>query len=257
MASEDRIGFVTNIGAQLPSNASGSIGATPDRPLVDVLLEKLENLILEGDLKPGDRLKEKSLALKWNVSRGPIREACRILQEAGLVDILPNRGVLVRQVDVEDVLHEFDIRAALWRLGAREAARNLSHRQMDHLDQLIARMATVIDDGDVMAYLELNTQFHDAIVVASGNRPLVALQRRLFLQARLFRRQSLEREADLTQRNDDHRAIVSAFRRGDHEEAGHLCELHVLKSKDRFSVNVQVAAGHSTEFLASRSPAGR
>lgn len=241
-----------NTSIKSPAGQTGVSAGSPERPLVDVLLEQLETLILEGDLKPGDRLKEKALALNWNVSRGSIREACRVLQEAGLVDILPNRGAVVRQVDIADVLGEFDIRAALWRLAAREAARNLSHRQMDHLDTLIARMAEVIDDGDVQGYLELNTAFHDAIVAASGNRPLMALQRRLFLQARLFRRQSLAREIDLTQRNEDHRAIVAAFRRGDHEEAGHLCEMHVLKSKERFIVNVDVATDRTTNLIVAK-----
>lgn len=229
-----------------------AVSAEMERPLVDLLLERLETVILEGDLKAGDRLKEHSLAVQWNVSRGPIREACRMLQEAGLVDIVPNRGVFVRTVDLTDVLHGFDIRAALWRLAAREAARNLSHRQMDELDALIAEMETLQDEGDVARYIDLNTQFHDAIVVASGNRPLVDLQRRMFLQARLFRRQSLLADAGLTSRNEDHKAIVAAFRRGDHEEAGRLSELHVLKSKDRFIAAVERGSGPSATVFGRR-----
>ncbi len=231
--------------AEPPLRETGS-----ERPLVDVLLERIENLILEGNLKPGDRLREQSLAAQWGVSRGPVREACRILQEAGLVDIQPNRGAVVRRVNLGDVLHEFDIRAALWRLAGREAARNLSHRQMDALDGLIAQMAEVIEAQDGAGYIKLNTRFHDAIVVATGNRPLVALHRRLFLQARLFRRQSLANEAGLDERNADHRAIVAAFRAGNQEEAGRLLERHVFRNKQRFIANIQRGSGPAAAVFA-------
>lgn len=219
-----------------------------ERPLVDLLLERLERLVLEGDLKAGDRLKEKALAAQWNVSRGPIREACRVLQEAGLVDILPNRGVVVRKVHLQDVLHEFDIRSALWRLAGREAAGNLSHRQMDELERLVEQMDQVIDVDDIDAYIALNTRFHDAIVMSTGNRPLIALQRRMFLQARLFRRQSLAIESGLAERNEDHRHMLEAFRKGDGEAAGKLSEDHVLRSKARFVNNLNKADGPSLDY---------
>ncbi len=219
-----------------------------ERPLVDLLLERLERLVLEGDLKAGDRLKEKTLAAQWNVSRGPIREACRVLQEAGLVDILPNRGVVVRKVHLQDVLHEFDIRSALWRLAGREAAGNLSHRQMDELESLVEQMDQVIGVDDIDAYIALNTRFHDAIVMSTGNRPLIALQRRMFLQARLFRRQSLATESGLADRNEDHRHMLEAFRKGDGEAAGKLSEDHVLRSKARFLNNLNKADGPSLDY---------
>ena len=212
-----------------------------DRPLVDLLLERLENLILEGNLKAGNRLKEKSLAAQWDVSRGPIREACRILQEAGLVEVVPNRGVIVRRVNLQDVLHEYDVRAALWRLGGREAARNLSHRQMDGLDRLIAKMDAAIGANDSDAYFRLNTQFHDAIASATGNRPFIVLQRRLVLQSRLFRRQSPATETGFPERNDDHRLMLEAFRKGDAETAGALSEEHVLRGKARFIASLEKA----------------
>lgn len=219
-----------------------------DRPMVDLLLERLERLVLEGDLKAGDRLKEQNLAAQWNVSRGPIREACRVLQEAGLVDILPNRGVVVRKVRLQDVLHEFDIRSALWRLAGREAAGDLSHRQMDDLERLVDQMDDVIDGDDIDAYIALNTRFHDAIVISTGNRPLIALQRRMFLQARLFRRQSLATDSGLAERNEDHRRMLEAFRRGDSEAAGELSEEHVLRSKARFVANLSRSGGPSVDY---------
>lgn len=204
------------------------------RPLHDQVLEEIERLILSGELRPGDHFKENFFSEKWGVSRAPIREACRVLQQAGLVDIIPNRGVLVRKVSLRDVLHLFDIRAALWRLAAQEATLNMAHRHITYLEELIGQMDDVINRNDSDAYLHLNTEFHDAIGMLSHNRPLVRLQRDLFIQARLFRRESLSHDLDMHQRNVDHRMLVDAMRRGDMDEAGRISEAHVLQSKQRF-----------------------
>lgn len=208
------------------------------RPLHDQVLEEIERLILSGELRPGDHLKENALAEKWGVSRAPIREACRVLQQAGLVDIVPNRGVLVRKVSFRDVLHLFDIRAVLWSLAAREATQNLTNRHTTYLEKLISQIDDVIDRNDSDAYLNLNTEFHETIVIISKNRPLVSLQRDLFIQARLFRRESLSHDSDLRQRNVDHRRLVEAMRGGDIEEAGRISEDHVLQSKQRFITSI-------------------
>lgn len=211
------------------------------RPLHDQVLEEIERMILSGELRPGDPLREKALAERWGVSRSPIREACRVLQEAGLVDIVRNRGVFVRKVSFRDVLHLFDIRGALWRLSAMEATQYLNQRHLKHLEGIIDRIDEVIGRNDTNGYLKLNYQFHDAIVVISGNRPLARLQRALFLQARLFRRQALSTDTDMQQRNTDHRLLLDAMRRGEAEEAGRISEAHVLRSKQRFIDSVGAA----------------
>ena len=208
------------------------------RPIHDQVLEEIERLILSGDLRPGDHLREHALAEKWGVSRAPIREACRVLQQAGLVEIVRNRGVFVRKVSLRDVLHLFDIRATLWGLAAREATENLTLRHAAYLNDLIEQIDGVIACGDSDAYLDLNTKFHDAVIVLSGNRPLARLQRDLFLQARLFRRGALSVDTDLRQRNEDHRRLLEAMQRGDTAEAARISEAHVMQSKQRFIESV-------------------
>jgi DNA-binding GntR family transcriptional regulator len=202
--------------------------------LSDQLLEKLEGMILDGALKPGDHIRENMLAETWGVSRAPIREACRILQRAGLVEIVTNKGAFVRQVSLQHVLHLFDIRGALWRLAAREATLNMTRRHSDHLEDLIRQIDAVVSQNDDRAFLILNTEFHDAILRLTHNEPLLQLQRDLFQQARLFRRRALLAQSHLAERNEDHRRILSAMRAGDAEEAGRISEEHVLKSKQHF-----------------------
>jgi DNA-binding GntR family transcriptional regulator len=205
-----------------------------DRPLVEQILERIESLILRGELMAGDHLSEYTLADRWGVSRAPIREACRVLQHAGILEIIRNRGVFVRKVTLEDVLHLYDIRGALWRLATREATLNMTNRHAQRLEELIAEIDEVIAASDPDAYLELNAEFHNLIISISGNAPLIRMQRDLFIQARLFRRSSLAHDQNMAERNDDHRAIVAAMRRGDLNEAGNLAESHVARSKQRF-----------------------
>lgn len=87
---------------------------------------ELERLILRGILKPGEHLKEQALADRLSVSRSPIREACRALERAGLVETIPHRGVFVRDVNLQDATDVFDIRAELAGIVAREAVHNVS-----------------------------------------------------------------------------------------------------------------------------------
>lgn len=202
--------------------------------LSDQLLERLEQLILDGDLKPGDHIREHALAESWGVSRAPIREACRVLQRAGLVEIVTNRGAFVRKVSLRYVLNLFDIRAALWRLAAREATLNMTARHANHLESLIRKIDVVVSANNSEEFLVLNSEFHHAILELSNNEPLLQLQRDLFQQARLFRRRALLVQSHLEERNDDHKRLLAAMRSGNAQEAGRISEEHVLKSKIHF-----------------------
>lgn len=204
------------------------------RSLSDQLLERLEGMILDGSLKPGDHIREQALAEAWGVSRAPIREACRVLQRAGLVEIITNRGTFVRKVSLRHVLNLFDIRSALWRLASREATLNMTQRQAAYLETLIEQIDLVVERDDNEQFLILNSAFHHTILELSNNGPLLQLQRDLFQQARLFRRRALLTQGHLAERNDDHRNLLAAMRAGDVEAAGSISERHVTKSKEHF-----------------------
>ena len=77
--------------------------------LVSVVHAELEQMILSGRLAPGEKLTELTIAAKLGISRGPLREAFRMLEEAGLVRITKNRGVFVRDIPVEEAIEIFDL----------------------------------------------------------------------------------------------------------------------------------------------------
>ncbi len=222
--------------------------------LSDIALARIEHLILSGELGPGDHIKEQALAERFGVSRAPIREALRVLERAGLVDVVSNRGVFVRRVSLRNVLHLFDIRGTLARLAARNAAENLTKRHATYLQALIDGMEEAGSAADTDAYMRLNAAFHERISEIGGNRPLLELQRDLFTQARLFRRHALYAEGHFDDRNADHRKILTALVAGDSETAGRLSEEHVTKSKQRFIAAIRASGSSEIDVLEHDLP---
>ena len=84
-----------------------------------LLEQEIERVILGGELRPGDRINEKELALRFGISRGPVREALRSLELTGLVEQIPNRGVFVRQLTAAQADDIYEVRAALFWPGGQ------------------------------------------------------------------------------------------------------------------------------------------
>jgi DNA-binding GntR family transcriptional regulator len=116
------------------ANAATAVGTPPSRccrPARSpaVVQGELERLILSGELAPGAKLTEMALAARLGVSRGPLREAFRMLEEAGLVRTEKNRGVFVRDIPIDEAVEIFDLRAAMDELVGRRLADRTSRRR--------------------------------------------------------------------------------------------------------------------------------
>lgn len=198
--------------------------------LTSLVQREIERMILNGELKGGERINENMLASLLSVSRGPIREACRGLEEAGLVRVVVNRGVFVRQVSLKEAFDAYDIRACLFGLAARTLAANISDDQAATLLGLVTRMEEVQARNDAEAYYPLNLEFHGRIVEFSGNEKLGAVYHGLVRQLHLFRRRGL---MNLKASTDEHREILEAIVARDPDRARALAESHVLAGRGR------------------------
>ncbi|MGE4337605.1 MAG: FCD domain-containing protein, partial [Pigmentiphaga sp.] len=127
----------------------------------------------------GQKLSEAALASSLGVSRAPVREAFRALEEAGLVTISKNRGVFVREFTAKDVKDLYDIRVGLDEMTGRLLAPKIVDAQIEELRKLVESMQQCLDSGDLAEYFPLNIEFHDRIVQMTGNDKLVILYRRL------------------------------------------------------------------------------
>ncbi len=213
--------------------AHPTIALLRTRSLASAVQQEIERMILAGELAPDTKLTEAWLSEKLGVSRGPIREAFRMLEEAGLVRQEKNRGVFVRDIPVEEAIEIFDLRAVMDELVGRTMAASLTPEQGRQLKALVEQMEQAARGSDADAYHLLNLQFHDRLLEFAGNRKLAAIYRKLVKELALFRRRNLAQQQALPQSFAEHRQILKAIQSGDAEAAGRAMFAHVIESKER------------------------
>src|SRR5580692_5927653 len=111
--------------------------ARRSKSLSSLAAEELERMIINGELQSGDRINESTLAQMFGISRGPIREACRSLEKSGLVRVVTNRGVFVREMSVAQAAEIYDVRAHLFGLVGRLAALRATERDVAELQRMV------------------------------------------------------------------------------------------------------------------------
>jgi phosphonate utilization transcriptional regulator len=217
--------------------AAGTIALLQAHSLTSAVQAEIERLILAGDLAPGAKLTEAMLADRLGVSRGPIREAFRILEEAGLVRLEKNRGVFVRSIALDEAMEIYDLRAMVDEAAGRALARRIAPDQLKLLRSMVEQMERLVKDGHNTSasddYHALNLAFHDHIVASVGNRKLTELYRRLVKELSLFRRVNLADGQQIPVSVQEHRAILKAIAAGDADGAARALRAHVLESKER------------------------
>lgn len=142
--------------------------------------QHLTDAIRRGGYAPGQRLVEADLTRELGVSRGPVREAFRKLGAEGLIENVPNRGAIVRRLSLCEAIELFEIRGELETYAAAKAATGVADPCVrERFERAIAPIWENSPRPNVTAYLEENRRFHEAILVAAGNIPLVSLHRQL------------------------------------------------------------------------------
>jgi len=200
--------------------------------LTTLVQQEIERAILVGEYQPGSKLIEAALAEKMGVSRGPVREAFRMLEEAGLVRNEKNRGVFVRDIPIDEAVEIFDLRAVMDELVGRQLAKNISAAQLKEIRGLVDAMEKTVKADDAYNYHLLNLKFHDRLVEMAGNRKLTEIYRKLIKELSLFRRLNMADGWHMPISAIQHRQIVKAIASGDADAAGRTMFEHVIKSKD-------------------------
>lgn len=133
---------------------------------------EIENDILSGQFRPGERLDERTLAERFGVSRTPIREALNRLVSQELAEHRSRQGIFVSRISLSSVFELFEMLAVLESAAARLAARRIQPEQADELLSVARQTVEAAERQDVATYTEANTRFHELISADSGNRPL-------------------------------------------------------------------------------------
>ncbi|WP_353431441.1 FCD domain-containing protein [Polynucleobacter sp. MWH-UH23A] len=205
-----------------------------EHSLSNLVEREIERQIISGELASGEKLTEAGIANQLRVSRGPVREALRSLEQAGLVVNEKNRGMSVRQISVDEAGHIYEVRAALDGLIGRLAAERITKQQLKKLKEIIKEMKLAAAKNDVVAYFPLNIAFHEILALAAHNPALVMNYRRVTNELTLFRRATLEKNISNIQiSTKNHEQIVKAIEARDALVAEKLLFDHVMDSKKR------------------------
>jgi DNA-binding GntR family transcriptional regulator len=199
-----------------------------------IVSRELERMILSGELKAGERLNEQALATRLGVSRGPVREATRALERAGLVTVIVNQGVFVRQIGFEEAIEIYDVRAVVFGFACQRLVGRISMQQQAELADLIRQMDEAIARRDTTGYYGLNLRFHDAMMTFADHRRAKQVYESLINETHLFRQRALGSTDSMTESNSEHRAILKAIADGDGQRARKLGEDHSLAGKRRW-----------------------
>jgi phosphonate utilization transcriptional regulator len=233
------------------SRTMSTIALIQKNSLPSLVQKELERMILAGDLVAGDKLNEVTLAEMLGVSRGPVREAFRALEEVGLVQQEKNCGVFVRQISLEEADDIYEVRGALDELIGRKLASTVSIAQVQELRALLDRMDSVAAGGDVDGYSRMNLEFHDLLLNMTNNHKLIHTYRRLVNELNLYRRSALAQSGSLPTSTAEHHRIVDAIATGNPQEAGHIMREHAMAGRQRMHC-AHAAAANSSDSLSNR-----
>jgi phosphonate utilization transcriptional regulator len=214
--------------------AAVAIEMLRENSLATLAQRELERQIVSGEIAVGAKLNEADIANALGVSRGPVREAFRALDQAGLVRVEKNRGVFVRQVTLDEANQIYEVRAALEGLIGKLAARRIDAEELEQLRGVIKKMAAMDKSRRPEAYFALNVEFHDILARAARNQALLTHYRRVVNELDLYRRETISRSTEnIPISTREHEAIVTAVSKGDEKLAERLLTEHVLQSRER------------------------
>lgn len=201
-------------------------------PLRDVVFNTLREAILKGDLKPGERLMELQLAAKLGVSRTPIREAIRMLEQEGLAVTIPRRGAEVARMTEKDMEDVLQIREALEILAVQLANEKITSEQIQELENCVAAFEDAVKTGDVKKIAQTDIDFHDIIYMAGENTKLVAMLNNLREQIYRYRVEYLKDEKIYVRLMEEHQEIIEGLKRRDVDYVVSMVKKHVDNQAD-------------------------
>lgn len=197
------------------------------KPLGEVVFEYLRSSILNGDLKPGERLMEIQLAEQLGVSRTPVREAIRKLEKEKFVEMIPRKGAYVADLTAKDILDVLEIRTILEGFASSLAAIRMTDEEVDALEQTLIDFNEFLEDLDRPGMIEKDNQFHDMIFEATRNNKLIEIVQDLHDQFQRFRLIYFNEFDNFYDLRDWHQKIFDAIKVKDEASARHYAEEHI------------------------------
>jgi DNA-binding GntR family transcriptional regulator len=245
-------GLAARPGPQGSMTAPANLAIDTSPSLHELVYRRLRQAIVDGTLRPGARLVESELGVRMGVSRSPVREALRRLEQENLVVLTPRRGVRVAEAvsELSQFQEMFDVRAALEALAARLAVRRATAAQVSRIGAAIRRMERAVEAGDLHGIIHADADFHRQLVLSAGNPTLERMLSSLLDQIQRMRLVIHARPENSRLALAEHRAVLAAIVRRDESAAVAHIEGHVEAARRRLGEGL---AGGG-EAMPARAP---
>ncbi|MBQ3666031.1 MAG: GntR family transcriptional regulator [Lachnospiraceae bacterium] len=196
-------------------------------PLRDVVFITLREAILKGEIEPGERLMEISLAEKLGVSRTPIREAIRKLELEGLVIMTPRKGAVVAEITLKDLRDVLEVRKNLEKMAVELACQKATEEDIMELKQSHQEFIENMSNPDLTELAEADVRFHDVIYRITDNKRLIQILNNLREQMYRYRLEYIKDEKQRSLLVDEHAQIIQAIENKDITKAKEFSENHI------------------------------
>lgn len=206
----------------------------------------IRNDILDGRIAPGERVVETRLAEQIKTSRTPVREALHLLEREGLLEAIPRVGYRVKQITLDEIDEISEIRKANECLAARWAVERITQKEIQALEQNLATSEAELKAGNPQAFVELDAEFHEILVRASGSERLQELCQMLRRHMLRYRIESIFREENVIRGIGWHHRIFECLQQKDAAGVAEAVQLHLDQARDdirRFAFGEEIKAG--------------
>ncbi len=237
--------------------AANSLELLRSVTLSGLVQDEILRRIRTGELQAGMKLNEMDLAEHLRISRSPVREAFRALEEAGLVWLEKNRGVYIREISDTEAAELYEVRAGLDEMAGRRLAPVITDGELAELRGMLDRLEASSKEGELNDYFSLNIAFHDRLVELAGNATMLALYRQVINRMHLLRRRGFSLTGSSQASHDEHRKILEALASRDPDAVARTMREHVEAGYRR--ANCAGAAGDAAQpgaDLLNSTPAG-
>lgn len=194
------------------------------------IVDHLRDMIVSGELGPGQKIPEKELCARFDISRTPLREALKALAAEGMIELLPQRGARVVTITDEELQELFPIIASMEALAGELACEVITQAQLDAVTALHLEMVIAYRESRHLDYSRLNRAIHFSIFEAAGNASLLSLYRNLELRIRNIRHTVRQLPSDWKDAVSDHEKILKALTERDPGRLAKVMRQHVMNT---------------------------
>jgi DNA-binding GntR family transcriptional regulator len=203
------------------------------RTLHDEVAERMRDMVIEGRLLPDTRINESELCQRLGVSRTPVREAIKTLASEGLIELVRNKGAVVKRLEADEIVDMLEAVVALEQFAARAGVERGSDEEINDIVAIHKRMRDCFKARDRLPYYKLNQSIHTAIVALAHNQAISAAHEALQMRLRRIRYIGNEQPASWSGAMREHEAMIKALKKRNGDELSQAIELHLDHTRKR------------------------